>query len=245
MRKKGKKTVKNESKMSILGPVDIETKQRGVFPELMELNESSESEDSLPLDGVSYLKKVRIEAKNRPVIKAVEAPSNGTGRIQVSEPKISNKTDEIYSSIWEEKFLEKFIKLRKKFDLQENLEMKSLPEDKIEWRRLIMEEMKPPTILILKSINQCIALNLLKWNTEWISSNSHEQQIMWIFYLLVKIDKVMTSEELSILRELCKKCLFIRNTKKNLPLYIQSNIDMVISIVGNIFGQKDLLLSKL
>ncbi|EMR10698.1 hypothetical protein PNEG_00849 [Pneumocystis murina B123] len=245
MRKKTKKMIRNETKMIISGPIDVETNQRGVFPELIELNESSESDDSLPLDGVSYLKKVRIEAKHRPIIKAVEAPPTAMTITQISEPKINNKAEEIYSSVWEEKFLKSFIKLRRNLNLQtKSVILRPLPKDKIEWRRLILEELEPPSISLLNSINQCTALNLLKWNTEWFSYNSPEQQIMWIFFLLIKIDMVMTSDELSILRELCKKCLFLRNSKKNLPLHIQSNIDMVISIVGNIFGQKDLLLNK-
>ncbi|QSL64567.1 hypothetical protein MERGE_001868 [Pneumocystis wakefieldiae] len=231
--------------MVISGPVDVETNQRGVFPELLELGESSDSDDSLPLDGVSYLKKVRIEAKHRPVVKSVEAPPTTT-ITQILEPRISNRTEQIYSSVWEGKFLERFIKLRKNFNLQKKpVLLGLLPKNKAEWHQLIMDELKPPTISLLNSIDQGTALNLLKWNTKWFSCNSSKQQITWIFFLLIKLDMVMTSDELSILRELCKKCLFLRNSKKNLPLHIQSNIDMVISVVGNIFGQKDLLLNKL
>lgn len=244
MQKKRKFQDQKESKIITSGPIDIETNQRGVFPELIELNDSSESDDTLPFDGISYLKKVRSEAKHRPGIKAVQAPPTMTV-IHISKPTLSTKTTEAYSYIWEKEFLETFLALRISFNsLHTTSKLISLPEDKAEWYRLILKTLHPPTTSMINCIDHSMALELLKWNTGWLSSTSPQQQMMWIFFLLIKIDTVMTSDELSILRELCKKCLILRNSKTTLPLYIQFSIDMVISIVGNLFGQKDLLLNN-
>ncbi|KTW31339.1 uncharacterized protein T551_01411 [Pneumocystis jirovecii RU7] len=254
IQKKRKLQVSNEQKNVTSGPIDIETNQRGVFPQMLELDDPSEEDDELPFDGISYLKQVRIEAKQRPGIMTVHLPLsvltesvqtiNKTIKEEIKlEKQLTTCETKAYSFIWEEKFLEKFIVLRTSFSsLKTQSTLLSLPRNKPEWRQLILQALQAPTLSMLCCIDQYTALNLLKWNTGWLSCNSPRQQMIWIFFLLVKIDMVMTSDELSILRELCKKCLILRKSKTKLPLYIQSNIDMVISIVGNLFGQKDLLL---
>lgn len=246
MQKKRKFWCQNELKNMTSGPIDEETNQRGVFPEIIDINSLSGDEDALPLDGISYLKKVRAEAKLRPGVKAVQAPPAVTKITVIPAPTLAQKVTKACSRVWKEKFLETFVALRTSFSTLQMAStlLSSLPKDKTEWRRLIFDTLHPPTMSMLCRIDQYTALNLIKWNTGWLSSTSPQQQMMWIFFLLVKIDMVMTSDELSILRELCKKCLILRNSKTNLPLYIQSNIDMVILIVGNLFGQKDLLLNN-
>ncbi|KAG4301458.1 hypothetical protein PCANB_002217 [Pneumocystis canis] len=251
MQKKRKFQGVNSSKIITSGPIDIESNQRGAFPEVIELDSSSEDDYILPFDGISYLKQVRAEAKHRPGFKVAQIPliisTKEKNTTILSEIKKIREEDNVtenavkYSFLWQEKFLKTFTLLRKSFSLQNISISSSLPKDKTEWHKFIFKMLNPPTVSLLFNIDQYTTLNLLKWNTEWLSYNSPREQMMWIFFLLVKIDIVMTSDELSILRELGKKCLILRN-ETSLPLHVQSNIDMVISIVGNLFGQKDLLL---
>ncbi|KAG4305900.1 hypothetical protein PORY_000810 [Pneumocystis oryctolagi] len=253
IQKKQKNQSLNDQKNLTSGPIDIETNQRGVFPEMIELDNSSEEDDDLPSDGISYLKQVRMEAKHRPGIMVAQLPLFASTKPEETVKKVIVKNEleeqlvisgeKSYSSVWQKNFLKKFTALRASFNsLPVTSNLLLLPKNKTGWHQLILETLQFPTVPMLCHIDQYTALNLLKWNTKWLSCNSPRQQMMWIFFLLVKIDIVMTSDELSILRELSKKCLILRKSKTDLPLHIQSNIDMVISVVGNLFGQKDLLL---
>ncbi|KAG5440622.1 hypothetical protein PCK2_000332 [Pneumocystis canis] len=218
MQKKRKFQGVNSPKHVTSGPIDIETNQRGVFPEIIELNSSSEDEDILPFDGISYLKQVRAEAKHRPGFKVAQIPfviSMGQQSPMITkeanEGNDSVKNSVKYSFLWQDKFLKTFTLLRKSLSSQNINVSSSLPKDKTEWHKLILKTPHPPTVSLLFNINQHTSLNLLKWNTEWLSYDSPREQMMWIFFLLARIDIVMTSDELSILRELGKKCLILRN----------------------------------
>ncbi|KAG5514021.1 hypothetical protein PMAC_000643 [Pneumocystis sp. 'macacae'] len=189
IQKKRKFYASNEQKNITSGPIDMETNQRGVFPEMIDLDNSSENDNDPPFDGVSYLKQVRIEARQRPGIMIAHLPQSVlTKSIQIVnktiaeemklEKKITMNITKPYSLIWQEKFLKKFIALRTSFNsLKVASTLFSLPKNKIEWHKLLFETLQVPTLTMLCSIDQYTVLNLLKWNTGWLSYNSPQQQV--------------------------------------------------------------------
>ncbi|KAG9290318.1 hypothetical protein G9A89_007049 [Geosiphon pyriformis] len=127
----------------------------------------------------------------------------------------------------------------------------------------------PPFLSIISRLNQQTTLALLSFHINWISfPGIKHSQYQWIFALLIRIDKLLMSEQLSILRELCRKCIEIRNlmvidpkfsinltnkTKFSISLLkndfnTQENshdqrlsfVNVIITIVRRYFGQKDL-----
>ncbi|ORZ23142.1 survival motor neuron interacting protein 1-domain-containing protein [Absidia repens] len=105
---------------------------------------------------------------------------------------------------------------------------------------------------------QTMILKLLKLNKEWLqllaqkmSSNDQPKDksynfenlwkchTTWLFSLLVYVDPVITSLDISILRDVCRACIVIRNSlQANSDQVIQLNI--IITIISHCFGQSDL-----
>ncbi|ORX89428.1 hypothetical protein K493DRAFT_337753 [Basidiobolus meristosporus CBS 931.73] len=85
---------------------------------------------------------------------------------------------------------------------------------------------------------------------EWIKANIHAKA-QWLFALLLRVDKLLTSDSISTLRELCRQWGAIRtNLARPLAKTIPSqtngtgeqiaSLNMLISIVIDYFGQLDL-----
>ena len=57
-----------------------------------------------------------------------------------------------------------------------------------------------------------MTLVLLEYHTEWMHLEAlTERQCQWIFGLLAKVDKLLTSDQMASLRALCRACLDRRN----------------------------------
>ncbi|KAI8342278.1 survival motor neuron interacting protein 1-domain-containing protein [Chlamydoabsidia padenii] len=100
-------------------------------------------------------------------------------------------------------------------------------------------------------LQQKTILKLLKLNKEWLQSaiedtslsssleNTWSCHVMWIFSLLVYVDPVLTSMDISILRDVCRTCIDLRNRyQRNRNQVIQLNI--IITIISISFRQSDL-----
>jgi hypothetical protein len=58
---------------------------------------------------------------------------------------------------------------------------------------------------------------------------------MWIFHLLIYLDSVMTSKNVSILRTLAKRAIELRNDTT------EPYLNIIIVIIAVIYGQLDLI----
>ncbi|CAG8438639.1 9719_t:CDS:2 [Diversispora eburnea] len=70
----------------------------------------------------------------------------------------------------------------------------------------------------------------------------------WIFALFIRIDQLLTSNQMVILREMCRKCITIRKNlviRKDLMKELftvvttMTSLNMIITIIRNYFGQQD------
>ncbi|EGF80147.1 hypothetical protein BATDEDRAFT_88915 [Batrachochytrium dendrobatidis JAM81] len=122
-----------------------------------------------------------------------------------------------------------------------------------------------PSLSMIGALSHETVLRLVQMHTLWLeeSGTITPDKSKWIFALLMRLDSLLTGDEISLLRDLSKVCLRLRSdTIRDLITKHTAQKDdsisstdtnsirrdhrivsctMVISIVHHIFGQKDLL----
>ncbi|KAH6568280.1 hypothetical protein BSLG_003758 [Batrachochytrium salamandrivorans] len=124
---------------------------------------------------------------------------------------------------------------------------------------------KLPMLSIIGSMNHGVVFNLIQLHITWIE-DSHtitDSESKWIFALLIRLDSLLSGDEMSILRDLSKACQRLRRTvvteitnpsvctapstppvnaatSTAMPDSRIAACTMAIAIVHSIFGQKDL-----
>lgn len=88
------------------------------------------------------------------------------------------------------------------------------------------------------SFTQPMILTLLQYHIEWLNNDMTQKRAQWIFALLVYLDPVMTAEHTSILRDLARKCIRLRDDQDQLDKVAEHNL--IITIVAKVYGQADL-----
>ncbi|CAB4389478.1 unnamed protein product [Rhizophagus irregularis] len=104
-----------------------------------------------------------------------------------------------------------------------------------------VNEMTLPRVSIVSRIDQTTTITLLLYHTKWLSNGITIAQSQWLFALLLRVDKLLTPNQMATLRQLCKKCIQIRQKTDKEDLITLASLDMIIIIVRKYFGQKDLL----
>ncbi|KAJ3034838.1 gem (nuclear organelle) associated protein 2 [Rhizophlyctis rosea] len=102
-----------------------------------------------------------------------------------------------------------------------------------------------PYLDLVAYLTQGQAIQLLKYHLQWLSNDDvTNQQLRWLFALLARIDPLLTGDEISVVREMCRKCRRIRarlaaqGVKEVEPRI--AGLNMIIAIVGGPFAQGDL-----
>ncbi|RIA92639.1 survival motor neuron interacting protein 1-domain-containing protein [Glomus cerebriforme] len=99
-----------------------------------------------------------------------------------------------------------------------------------------------PCVSIVSRIDQATTITLLLHHIKWLSDDRITiAQSQWLFALFLRIDKLLTPNQMAILRQLCKKCIQIRQKTDEEDLISLASLDIIIIIVRKYFGQKDLL----
>ncbi|RIB01326.1 survival motor neuron interacting protein 1-domain-containing protein [Gigaspora rosea] len=99
-----------------------------------------------------------------------------------------------------------------------------------------------PFLNIISRLNQPTTISLLFYHTKWLDGGITITKSQWLFALFVKVDKLVTPNQMAILRSVCRKCIDIR---QNLDMFdvedpILASLNMIITIVRRYFGQRDL-----
>ncbi|RKP10307.1 survival motor neuron interacting protein 1-domain-containing protein [Thamnocephalis sphaerospora] len=98
-----------------------------------------------------------------------------------------------------------------------------------------------PDLDLIARLPQRTVLNLLQYHADYLETRPlTADQGVWLFALLLRVDAVMTSEEVAILRDVCRRCRAIRATitcasDARLPI-----VNIIITVVAGHFGQRDL-----
>ncbi|CAG8538777.1 13416_t:CDS:2, partial [Dentiscutata heterogama] len=99
-----------------------------------------------------------------------------------------------------------------------------------------------PFLSIISRLDQPTTVALLFYHIKWLDSGITITKCQWLFALFVKVDKLVTPNQMAILRSVCRKCIDIRQNLDMLDVEdpILATLNMIITIVRRYFGQRDL-----
>jgi len=99
-----------------------------------------------------------------------------------------------------------------------------------------------PNVNIMQRITQDVALRLLFYHIDWIKDDIiSREQAAWMWALLTRLDKVMTSDETSILRDVSRRLLVVRQNQTDPDSAQLAYLNILITIIATAFGQADLI----
>ncbi|KAK9383830.1 uncharacterized protein V2V93DRAFT_362829, partial [Kockiozyma suomiensis] len=208
------------------GPLNLLTGQRGALPiaaqstSAVALNYEEES-SALPEDAVSYLLSVRREADSRPSFVRASRPqrSQPTSQAQPSEPCDSQSIlrDVAVSKKWHEYTMKQYKISRSVFtsscaSQSPSLTRSELPSSLSSWREFIQSPEHPPSMKTLSILEQEDVFRLFKYYQRWITGSMSLEMSNWLYALLVRVADIVPAHEISILRQLCQKCMSVKQT---------------------------------
>jgi survival of motor neuron protein-interacting protein 1 len=237
----------------------------GQYPALPVGIDNDEDEDSK--DVMQYLRSVRREAERENVVYfsdkrklednqvgLLDDRSNQTenpqGHVEASKLLEVGQEDEAKFNLWQDNLLSKFLDLKQTL-AQYNWQSMAvqnvhLPETAVQWRKYILEHKPYPIQYFYTRIDRPTIFKLIVYFTKWLSVSTSSNLSKWIWTIFLRMDNLLDPNECSVLRDLGKKAvkLSTRLTSDNSSEVSQYAIDMIIVIVGNYYGQRDLLGSR-
>ncbi|KAK9472056.1 uncharacterized protein V1510DRAFT_418520, partial [Dipodascopsis tothii] len=231
------------------GPVDPHVGQRAAFPGLDDPSDALTLDydgdgSAEPLDGMAYLRQVREEARARPSFVSVEAEpaSPPEAPAAPAEPTGDRRID----AQWHAGFMACYRRLRAQFEETACLvdpptaeAVAALPNSLATWREFVLAPENEPTVSLVAALQQEMLFRLLKYFQKWVCPTMSLELSRWVFALLVRIPDVITSDEISILRELSQKCLLVMHSPESSEVAL-ATADTVVSIVADFYSQRDL-----
>ena len=209
---------------------------------------------SIPLTGHQYILKVRTEASAVPDIMTCNLKQNSLPPVkdefkhEMVKWGIQEKVvkDNILNSVWIHEFTRDFKRLKSHLNeywsrSSPESSDKALPKDECNWyKALYNEKTISPTLSTLSQINHPTSLMLIQYHLKWLKNNEIRQnQGIWLFSCLLRLDPLLTSDQISILRDLSRRCIHIRDNCIPFSMnFIMASI--LITIISQVFGQKDL-----
>ncbi|TPX60317.1 hypothetical protein PhCBS80983_g01874 [Powellomyces hirtus] len=107
------------------------------------------------------------------------------------------------------------------------------------------EQTKEPLLDIVCGLEHGDTIRLIRFHIRWISAANHitETQGQWLFALLMRLDPLLIAEEVATVRELCR---LLRRVRAAMGTELRpedpraASLNMLVAIVANVFGQRDL-----
>ena len=183
----------------------------------------------IPMDGMEYLALCRLEASkipdlmvhsttySKPIIYQPDAILNEI-------PKESRPTQG-----WIKERLGEFRKLSK-VRARPNLQKSELSQSFTAWKQYFKQN-KPR----LLPLNQQTLLRILN---SFVEQDIETNELVWIYGLLARLDKLLEADDQAMLRELMKKVRLLRGSRDDENFI---GCTLLIVIIGHEFGQRDLL----
>ncbi|CAM0142118.1 hypothetical protein VKS41_004179 [Umbelopsis sp. WA50703] len=236
---------------------------KGILP----VNSSkSIDDDFIPTTGEDYLLMVRKQTRKVPAVVVAKPPpakqqfsaSNLPSEYRFRTEQDSSTVENLLpKDAWRLTFTKRFEAVKESLSRQSKFPATptKLPHknDRKQWHRFLYgadvnaEETESipghePNVNIIQRISQDVALKLLFYHIEWLEGSIvTSKQATWMWALLTRLDKVMTSDQLSVLRDVSRKFISLRQGYQDPldPSVIYLNI--LITIIAKHFGQADLL----
>ncbi|KAK9458346.1 survival motor neuron interacting protein 1-domain-containing protein [Dipodascopsis uninucleata] len=249
------------------GPIDPVTGQRGALPVTedqctMTLNYDDEEQ---PQDGLSYLRFVRREAASRPIFVTAARKRNNTDVMNIrlagqaleikneqdkredeessGGPMASEKTNQISKEVHVQ-IMEQYKKARMLYEAAQVSNVPAITRDDLptslaSWREFLQSPNNTPTFPLLSLLDQEDVFRLFKYFQRWITPNMSKELSNWMYGLLVRVADIIPAHEISILRQLCQKCIEVKS-HSDLTNTSKGTIDLVICVVSDFFSQRDM-----
>ncbi|CAI5760552.1 unnamed protein product [Candida verbasci] len=187
-----------------------------------------------------YLTNVRKESQQLQSIAYIERPTHQTKLVKDPSYTLSTLEQQLLCDFQQLK--QSITIVNYDFDSNFNELPQSFPKFKKNF------DFDPPSIQYFYNISRVHTFKLLHFITKLLSINTAPTLSKWIWSLLVRIDSVIDANECSLIRDLGKKAIKIRNKCRdslNNPLnpITMYTTSFIIIIVGKYFGQHDLLLN--
>ncbi|KAF9901597.1 gem (nuclear organelle) associated protein 2 [Linnemannia zychae] len=105
----------------------------------------------------------------------------------------------------------------------------------------VRQEGMPPSPQFLIRLDQGHLIQLLKYHLRWLAEDDlQEQEGKWLYAVFLKLDPLVESDQVAVLRNMAKKCARIRSHFNSNSGSKLATVNMVITIVAQLFGQGDL-----
>ncbi|XP_035205568.1 gem-associated protein 2-like [Stegodyphus dumicola] len=130
----------------------------------------------------------------------------------------------------------------KKHDELYNVLSKTDCEPSAKGKKLRLSESgNEPLLSVVAHLNQRSVIRLLSYHIDWLEDGSftHDQGV-WIYALLVCLEKPLEPDTCALLRSLSRCCTTHRAKLNNPEDTVLKSLNLIISIIANYFDQKDM-----
>lgn len=116
-----------------------------------------------------------------------------------------------------------------------------IPGSAAKWREYVFGSSPPPLNYFHAVLDHPTIIKLVVYYTKWLLATMPPTVGEWIFATFVRLDNGLDYRELAIVRDLGRKAhkLRLKLVAANVPY--NPTYDMILAIVGDYFGQRDLL----
>ncbi|ABN66682.1 predicted protein [Scheffersomyces stipitis CBS 6054] len=213
--------------------------------------ETSDEDNDVAL----YLQSVRREAEEDSCVHfverhEVEATKENSDIDKAIDSKIST-TESHPLDQWSEDLLTRFESLKQQLQTLQTEIHSSVPSDfevpdtANQWRKFVFEHEPPSIVYFYKNIERATVIKLLVYFTKWLTLSSSAVLSRWIWIALIRIDNLLDPNECSVIRDLAKKASKLSSKDvDNATPASKYTINMILVLVRNYYGQRDLLDAK-
>ncbi|KAL7324078.1 hypothetical protein PS15p_210645 [Mucor circinelloides] len=197
--------------------------------------------NGIPVSGEDYLLVVRRQAKKcaqtvvappPTKIKKVNLPSH----FQFFNSDTSKVKDQA-SNEWRKGFSKPFKSYQKHMQHNKTPSKTHKEITSIDEAYKILYLQKQDIVAFIPTLSQHTILRLLQYHIQWLNTATDiALKCQWMFSLLVFLDPVLTSKNISVLRDLSRECI---KTRATAPQDL-APLNIVISIIADVYGQSDL-----
>jgi len=205
-------------------------------------------ETQAPVTGVDYLRRVHREAKKCAKVCVADIPDSKLRPItreipaddKVPPPEGFHPTLE-----WQLARVAHFSGIRQRFALYKaeytcsERTLKKV-ESKADWFSHIHEEARLPLVSVVAGLSGKQVLNILEYHIEWIRAEFSWHHGLWIFSMLVALEKPLSPHACDIIRSLARSASKVRAGLDISKEKDMSSLNLIVCLIARYFSQMDL-----
>ncbi|XP_003741847.1 gem-associated protein 2 [Galendromus occidentalis] len=206
-------------------------------------------ETQAPLTGSEYLRRVHREAKLCAKVCVAQIPDSKrrpvTRHIPVDEkaPPPDGFNPEME---WQLARLAHFSDTRQRFAIAREFSRASpgSSSSKLEarphWFNYIHKEMRQPLVSFVTSLSGKQILSVLEYHIDWIQTEFTKQHGLWIFSMLVALEKPLSPHACDIIRSLARSASKVRAQLDPSRTEDIISLNLIVCLISRYFSQMDL-----